>query len=86
MVALYVLEGTRAKRYAGVTNDLERRLSEHRSGRTEGGQVIGEFRGIHTEQLPDYKKARRREKFLKSGQGRKCLKERCGGTRPAAGG
>jgi predicted GIY-YIG superfamily endonuclease len=30
MVTLYVLEGEKGKRYVGITNDLQRRLSEHR--------------------------------------------------------
>jgi putative endonuclease len=61
------------KRYIGITNDLSRRIREHRSRRTKGGQLLGKFRMLHTEDFPDYKSARRRERFLKSGQGRKWL-------------
>ncbi|MBW8041532.1 MAG: GIY-YIG nuclease family protein [Planctomycetes bacterium] len=72
MVTVYVLQGTK-KRYIGITNNLGRRLAEHRSGRTKGAQVIGKFRLLYTEKLPDYSSARKRGKFLKSGQGREFL-------------
>jgi hypothetical protein len=38
---------------------------------------------LYTEEFPDYKTAREREKFLKSGQGRKWLDEFESRTRPA---
>jgi len=72
MVTVYVLQG-RNKRYVGITNNLDRRLAEHRSGNTKGGQIIGQFRLLHAEELPDYTSARKREKFFKSGQGREFL-------------
>jgi len=73
VVTLYVLKGETGKRYVGITNDLSRRLSEHRSGHSKAGQIIGKFTVIHTESFSDHKSARLREKFLKSGQGRKWL-------------
>jgi len=85
MVNVYVLQG-KNKRYVGITNDLARRLAEHRSGGTKGGQIIGRFRLLHTEEFPDYASARRREKFLKSGQGREFLSNLYPATRPASGG
>ncbi len=85
MVTVYVLQG-RKRRYVGITNDLARRLAEHRSGRTKGGQVIGEFSLLHTEEFADYTSARTREKFLKSGQGREYLKGLYPATGPACGG
>ncbi|MBD3169920.1 MAG: GIY-YIG nuclease family protein [candidate division Zixibacteria bacterium] len=86
MVTLYVLKGHSGKRYVGITNNLSRRLSEHRSKSSKGGQIIGEFKLIHTEVYSDYKKARIREKFLKSGIGRRYLNELESRTRPARGG
>jgi hypothetical protein len=35
MVILYVLQGDNGKRYVGITNDLPRRLAEHRSGHSK---------------------------------------------------
>ena len=86
MISLYELAGSRGKRYVGITKDLTRRLREHRSGKTKAGQLIGEFRVLHVETYPDYATARVREKFLKSGQGRKWLATLQHQTRPAEGG
>jgi predicted GIY-YIG superfamily endonuclease len=49
-------------------------LKEHRSGQTKAGQILKEFNLIHTEVFDDYSAAREREKFFKSGQGRKWIK------------
>jgi putative endonuclease len=71
VITLYVLKGENDKRCIGITNDLSRRLREHRSKRLKGSQVLGQFVVLHTEEYAGYKSARKREKFLKSGQGRK---------------
>ncbi|MBM3853632.1 MAG: hypothetical protein FJ399_10810 [Verrucomicrobia bacterium] len=70
-ITVYVLEGE-ARRYVGITNHLQRRLAEHRTS-SHSGRLIGAFAVLHTESLPDYASARRRERFLKSGQGRAWL-------------
>jgi putative endonuclease len=86
-IKLYIIKGlTNEKHYVGITNNILRRLQEHASGVTKGGQVIGEFKLIYTEEFTDYATARMREKFLKSGQGRKWIKENITETRPAKGG
>jgi len=72
MITVYVLQG-KEKHYVGITNNLARRLAEHRAGRTKGAQIIKEFVLLHTEQYPDYISAREREKFFKSGAGREYL-------------
>jgi putative endonuclease len=73
---LYIIKGLSTKKhYIGITNDLQRRLQEHRSGSSKGGQIIGDFELMHSEEFSDYSSARKREKFLKSGQGRKWIKE-----------
>jgi putative endonuclease len=86
MITVYVLKGQNGKRYVGITNDLERRLHEHRTGRTKGGQIIGSFDLLLTECYEDYTQARCREKFLKAGQGREWLNSIDTRTRPASGG
>jgi putative endonuclease len=83
MVTVYVLKGESGKRYVGITNDLPRRLREHRSYNTKGSQVIGNFFVLHTEKFEDHASARAREKFLKSGQGRKWLDELEAESEPA---
>ncbi|MBT8349914.1 MAG: GIY-YIG nuclease family protein [Deltaproteobacteria bacterium] len=86
MITLYVLKGENDKRYIGITNDLSRRLKEHFSKRSKGSEVLGQFVVLHTEEYTDYKSARKREKFLKSGQGRKWLNEFGSKSEPAKGG
>ena len=74
MITVYVLQGL-VKRYVGITNDIERRLAEHKRKSSKGSQVIGDFKLILQEEYPDYKSAREREKYLKSGSGRRWLDE-----------
>jgi len=75
VVTLYVLQGKAGKRYVGITNDLYRRVTEHRLKKSKSGQFLDDFFVLYTEDFPDYKSARIREKFLKSGKGRKWLDE-----------
>ena len=86
LVTVYVLKGKTGKRYVGITNNLSRRLNEHRSRRSKAGQLLGQFDVLFTETFPDYKSARIKEKFLKSGQGRKWLNDLDSGSEPARGG
>jgi len=58
MVTLYVLKGETGKRYVGITNDLFRRIKEHRSQRSKGGQLLGDFFVLYTEIFDDYPTAR----------------------------
>lgn len=77
------LKGETGKRYVGITNDPPRRLKEHKSKNSKGSQVIGDFTVLHTEQFSDYKAARNRENFLKSGQGRQWLNNLESNSEPA---
>jgi putative endonuclease len=74
MITVYVLVGSKM-RYVGITNNLQRRLREHKYKQSKGSQVIGDFKLILQEEYPDYKSAREREKYLKSGSGRRWLDE-----------
>jgi predicted GIY-YIG superfamily endonuclease len=70
MIVLYVLKGKTGKRYIGITNNLSRRLREHGMKTTKAGQILENFSLLCTEEFSDYGSARKREIFLKSGQGR----------------
>ena len=84
-ITIYILESIDSgKRHVGITNNLPRRLAEHRSKRTKAGQLLGEFRLLHTETFFDYKEARLREKYFKSTTGRRWL-NKIYGTGPASG-
>ncbi|MBL7179380.1 MAG: GIY-YIG nuclease family protein [Pseudomonadota bacterium] len=58
MVTLYVLKGETGNRYVGITNDLSRRIKEHRSQRSKGGQLLEDFSLLYTEIFDDYVTAR----------------------------
>ena len=74
MIVLYVLRSeSSGKRYVGITKSLQRRLGEHASRSTKAGQILGSAEVIYTESFADYKSARLREKYLKSGKGRQWL-------------
>ena len=70
----YVLWSKRLqKRYIGSCNNLENRIGEHNRGRqrfTKGG-IPWEL--VYQEEYSNYSLARKREIFLKTGQGRKFL-------------
>ncbi|OGC96252.1 MAG: hypothetical protein A2W25_03785 [candidate division Zixibacteria bacterium RBG_16_53_22] len=83
MVNVYVLHGANGKRYVGIANDLNRRMSEHRSGHTKGSQIIGDFVLLHSEEYDNYTSAREREIYFKSGVGRKWLNAKYPRTGPA---
>ena len=73
---VYVLRSlSNARFYTGSTNDLERRIAEHARGKSRYTRHAGPFELIHTEEYPTRLEARRRERFLKSGDGREQLAE-----------
>ena len=75
MFYVYVLKSLKNGRlYTGSTNDLERRLYEHNNGQTRYTRKTGPFELIYKEPYNTSLEAKRREKFLKTGKGRKLLK------------
>ena len=75
MFNVYVLRSlSNKKRYVGCTSkDVEIRLKEHNTGSNKYTRQNGPFEIIYTEEYPDKTEALQRERFLKSGQGRKFL-------------
>ena len=77
MCHVYVIKSLKDhKNYTGITNNLERRLSEHNQGKisTPSTKNRGPFKLIYSEKVEDRINARKREKFLKSGCGREFIK------------
>ena len=71
---VYVLESLRSGvRYVGISEDLNRRLKEHNSGKTKftSGHMPWEL--LYQEETEDAASARAREKYLKSAAGRRFL-------------
>ena len=71
MYYVYILQSIKTNRfYIGHTDDLNRRLEEHSTGR--GGQYTrqnGPWKLVYKEQHPSRSSAIKREQFLKSTKG-----------------
>jgi putative endonuclease len=74
---IYILRSLKNfKRYIGYTSKASlERLHDHNTGSNKWTRENGPFIIIHTEQYANKKAAMQREKFLKSGQGRRWLDE-----------
>lgn len=57
-----------------MTNDIERRMEEHKRGKTKSTKNRGDFVLIFQEECPDRISARKRELYWKSGCGKEQLK------------
>ena len=84
MYTIYAIKSEKKRTiYVGFTNNLERRLSEHKKGKTRSTKDYNPFKLIYTEEVQERKNARKREKYLKSGCSKEFLKSLC--TRSSAG-
>lgn len=75
MFTVYVLRDESDKIYKGMTNNLERRLKEHRGGHTTTTSRMSNLEVIYTEEYEKFEDARKRELYLKSAAGRRFLKK-----------
>ena len=62
--------------YTGFTDDLRKRLSLHNSGKVPSTKSRAPFELIYYEACKDQDDAVAREKYLKSGMGKRYLKNR----------
>lgn len=77
MYFVYVIQSDIGMRYVGQTNNLERRLHDHRS--QHGGRYTKRSKNhklIYSEKFETRREAVIRERELKSGQGRQWLKNK----------
>lgn len=71
---VYVLESLKDKdRYIGYTNNLKRRLEEHKKGLSFSTKFRLQFKLIYFEGCLNQEDAKRRENYLKTTQGRRFL-------------
>ncbi len=76
----YVLLSERdARRYTGSTSDLRRRMREHQEGRVSSTASRGPFVLMYYEACLAVEDTRRRERFLKTGKGKRYLRNRLAG-------
>ncbi|KKP56311.1 MAG: GIY-YIG nuclease superfamily protein [Parcubacteria group bacterium GW2011_GWB1_35_5] len=62
--------------YTGSTNDLRKRFNQHNTGKSTYTKPRGPYKLIYYEASLDEQDARSRELYLKSGMGKRYLKQR----------
>lgn len=70
-----LLNETRTRTYTGITEDVEKRLTEHNADRVKSSCPYLPYKIIHTESFEALSEARQKEKFYKTTTGRRRLKE-----------
>jgi putative endonuclease len=77
MYYVYVLKSSSDNKfYYGLTENIERRLSEHNNGKVTATKSRIPFELVYFENVATLKEARRKEKYFKSGFGRKYIKNK----------
>ncbi len=77
MIKVYAIFDEKSNEiYVGLTNNLERRLSEHRRGQSFYTKKFFTFNLFYQEDYLNYKEAREREKYLKSAVGKEFLRKK----------
>jgi len=77
MYYTYVLQSKKdGKWYTGFTQDLRKRFNEHQKGQSLYTKHRGPFRLVYYEACINEQDARSRERYLKSGMGKRYLKNR----------
>ncbi len=61
--------------YKGLTEDLKRRFTEHKQGKVKSTRNLRPLKLIYYEAYLEKSDALRREKFLKTTEGRRLLKQ-----------
>ena len=77
MYYFYVLQFNKNKKlYKGFCSNLRRRISEHRSGKSDFTSRNGDFKLVFYEAYLNKKDAESAEKYFKTGHGREVLKDK----------
>ena len=72
---VYVLYSSSHNRfYKGIAKNVDRRLKEHNAGKTKSTKGFRPWKICFIEEYDNVLEARKREKFLKSGDGRKYIR------------
>ena len=75
MIFLYVIKSeVNGELYVGICKDVNRRLKEHNAGKNRYTKGLRPWKVVHQENFEDWKTARQKEKYYKSGIGKEFLK------------
>ena len=73
----YILRSTKNEKwYTGYTRDLRKRFDEHTNGKSIYTKSRGPFTLVYYEACPNEDDAKAREKYLKTGTGKRYIKNR----------
>jgi len=76
MFYVYVLQNNEKLWYTGYTSDLRKRFSQHNTKKSKYTKNRGPYKLIYYEACINEKDAKSREKYLKSGMGKRYIKNR----------
>ena len=77
MFYTYVLQSKKnGQLYTGYTTDLRKRFKEHNDGKSIYTKHRGQYELIYYEACLNEEDAKAREKYLKSGRGKRYIKDR----------
>ncbi len=74
MYTVYVLQDEKGKLYKGFTNNLARRFSEHKRGKSKTTSKMNNLTVVYKEEFKTFDEARAREVYFKTSAGRRFLK------------
>ncbi len=76
MYYVYAIESLNRKYiYIGITNDIDKRVKQHNTGKNKTTKPYLPFQILFTEEYKTRIDARKREKYLKSGCGKEYVKK-----------
>jgi len=75
MFHIYILQLNNNQIYTGFTEDLKRRIAEHKNGKSKFTSQRLPVKLIHYETYLNKKDAMRREKYLKTTEGKRFLRQ-----------
>lgn len=73
---VYVLQNSEGNFYTGCTKDLKKRYEEHNDGKSKYTKFRGPYRLIYYEACLNKDDSFRREKYLKTGLGKRYIRNR----------
>jgi putative endonuclease len=76
MFFVYFLRDEKGVFYKGVTGDLDRRLAEHKRGKTKATRKMKNLKVVYVEEYKTFKEARKREVYFKTAAGRRFFKNK----------
>ena len=82
MFYVYLLRSVEGYHYTGHTPDLDRRLREHNAGTCRSTKRGTDWRIVYKEEYASRSEAMRREKWLKTLEGRIWIRENVAGWSP----